>query len=83
LETDMELYNLSGSLRCGCLLVSFAEWILCSPSFRDGEINSTINWEDSPSLRDAEIDVPSLRDAEIDSTINMDIWYDSTIICGR
>ena len=72
LENDMELNNLSGSLRCGFLLISFVEWILCSPSFRDGEIKLTINREDAPSLRDAEIDAPSLRDAEIDTTINCD-----------
>ena len=71
--------NLSG----GFLLVSFTELILCSPSFRDNEINSTINWENSPSLRDVEMDSPSLRDAKIDSTINMDMGYDITIICGR
>ena len=71
--------NLSGGLRCGFLLVSFTEWILCSPSFRNAEINSTINWEKSPSLRDVRIDSPSFRDAGIDSTINMDMGYGSSL----
>ena len=78
MENDMELYNFSGSLRCGFLLVLFTEWILCSPLFCDGKINLTINWEDTPLLHDAKRDVPLLRDAEIDSTINMDKRYNST-----
>ena len=71
--------NLSGGFLCGFLLMSFTESILCSPSFRDSEINSTINWEISPSLRDVEMDSPSLRDAKIDSTINMDMGYGSSL----
>ena len=71
--------NLSGGLRCGVHLMLFTEWILCSPSFRDCEINSTINWESSPSLRNVGIDSPSFRDVGIDSTINMDMGYGSSV----